>query len=125
MAEQTEPLPRRRYKRVRKASRLLSVYRYVFKTDPPRTKADRMKEKPDVRTVRDIKERTPDKFIAKMQELEAHYQLSRGGDGEAAGMDEGSKKVLDLVEGLLDDLAEKRTQTAQPRPKSGSDRSPE
>lgn len=119
MSEQTEPLPRRRYKRVRKASRLLSVYRLVFKTDAPRTKAEREKESPNVRLIRDIKERSPDKFIAKMQELEAEYQSSRGGDGEAAGMDEGSKKVLDLVEGLLDELAAKRASGPPPRSESG------
>lgn len=103
----TDPRKRPR-KRARKASHLLRVYRHVFKTHLPRhANGKPKKEQPNVALIRDIKEKSPDRFVAKMQELEAEYAASRGEEGEAAQMDEGSRKVLELVENLLDDIAAK------------------
>lgn len=104
---------RKRRRRARKASELLRVYRHVFKTHRPKSKNGKaLKEEPNIALIRDIKEKTPDRFVAKMQELEAEYAASRGEEGGATAMDEGSRKVLDLVDQILDDIQAK----AKPKP---------
>lgn len=100
--------PRKRQrKRARKASVLLRVYRRVFKTDAPKTKKERDAEPPNIRLIRDIKEKNPGQFLGKLQDLEKEYAASRGEGAEAVQMDEGSRKVLDLVDGLLDEIGKK------------------
>lgn len=111
-------LPR---KRARKASHLLRVYRHVFETHQPRhANGKPKKEEPNIQLIREIKEKNPNQFLAKLQDLEKEYAASRGEEAEAVQMDTGSQKVLDLVEQLLDDRAKK-----EPPPRRTSASGPE
>ena len=108
MADDTIDWRKKPRKQVRKASHLLRVYRAVFKSDPPATEEARAAERPDVKLIRSVKATDPARFIAKLNDLEKEYAAMRGDEpAKTVKFDEGSRKVLDLVDELLKKIGKK------------------